>query len=133
MSVQAILKDLREIFGPVGVLTMAQLAQYLGRSVEAVRKMKERGGLPVQIKIVGGRPCVALLAVAQWLGEEDSLSQRVEKHTAQPIATLKPQRKMQNIGKMLLMLQIQQQGISELHSELENLLLTLQIKADDKQ
>lgn len=122
MTEAGILADIRSIYGKVGVLTMAQLAEYLGRTPDALRKMRERGSFPLPIKEVGGKLCVSIYAVAEWLASDsprsDEAHSAAQHETAKP-TSLTPRRKAQSIGKLIAMMMRQKQGLHELIANLE--------------
>lgn len=122
MTEAEILADLRSIYGKVGVLTMQQLAEYLGRTPDALRKMRDRGCFPLPIKEIGGRLCVSILAVAQWLANHSSQSAEAQS-AAQPETAkskpLTPRRKAQSIGRLIAIMMRQKQGLHELIGSLE--------------
>ena len=61
MDSATILADLRQQFGNKrGVLYAEDLAEIFGRSEQALANLRHRGGFPLSIKPVGGRPTVSI-------------------------------------------------------------------------
>jgi len=118
MTPQDVVKDIRSLFGAVGYLNMEQLASYLGKSTDALRKMKERGTLPIPIKLLGGRHCVSVIDVGHWLG--DSVKTQPESFKA--VSTEKqqrPTRSVQSLKSMLMLIQRNRSALTELECHIE--------------
>lgn len=124
MEKAEIVRDLREQFGLVSVLYAEQLAQVLGKSTDAVYALHKRKGLPFRVLLVGGRPAVSLLGVAEWLaegGDTDEEEPRETSSGAPPIP--RPKRKQEELGGFLRNLVVQRNFLADLHSEIERIVL----------
>lgn len=62
---------LAQLFPGQLVLYAPELSVVLGKTEKALRNLISRGMLPFQLKKLGGRNCVDIIAVAQWLASED--------------------------------------------------------------
>ncbi len=67
-----ILEQLKGQFPGQLVLYASDLAQVLGKSEKALSHLIARGQLPFPIKKLGGKHCVSIFHVAQWLAEGDT-------------------------------------------------------------
>lgn len=126
MSIDAVLARLNADFGNKEVLDAADLAQVLGKSAEATNTLIRREGLPLPVMKVGGRNCVSKQAVAVWLAGnciEKSKTARARPGEAEPLPP--PSRKRPNIAGSLLCLTQQIAFLTELHHELDAVLLTM--------
>jgi hypothetical protein len=113
--------DLQKQFGPVSVLYSEQLAIVFGKkSSAAVLGLISRGGFPVPVLEVGGRPAVAVRAVADWLASlGESKPETLTPAGAPPVAA--PKRKQAAFGGALNALRFQINFLSDLAAEMENL------------
>jgi len=121
MTPQDVEKDIRSIFGAVGYLNMEQLAIYLGKSTDALRKMKERGTLPIPIKLLGGRHCVSVIEVGHWLGEQPKTQPASIKAVSSIDVASKqrPSRKITSMKNMLMLIQRNKNALQELECHIE--------------
>ena len=135
MTKAEILQDLRMQFGPVSVLYADQLAVILGKSVDATRILGSRDGWPVARKIVGGRPCVSIHAVASWLAGEDVGHSFPGKQSSKVICEHPPipapKRKVRSLEKMLMLLRTNRQFLEELDTEIERIIFAETSKIND--
>ena len=133
MSIDAVLARLNADFGNKEVLDAADLAQVLGKSAEATNTLIRREGLPLPVMKVGGRNCVSKQAVAVWLAGnciENNKSARVRPGEAEPLPP--PTRKRPNIAGSLLCLTQQIAFLTELHHELDAVLLNMTVPDIDQ-
>lgn len=70
VSIEFALADLRSQFPGQFVLYGADLAKILGRSDRALEHLIDRDRLHFKVKTVGGRHCVDIYQVAQWLATD---------------------------------------------------------------
>lgn len=122
MEKQAILEDLRKTFGEgKSVLNASELAQVLGTTVKGVYSLKDRDGLPVPVLSSGGRLCVSIYAVVDWLAGEQSPPKpsKPAPNASPPVPP--PRRKRESMAAYLVTLRNQIDFLNELHSELERL------------
>lgn len=133
MTPELVLKDLREQFGQRSVLYSEDLAALLGKSVAAVDSLRSRGGFPLPIIQVGGRPAVSIHAVADWLvGETPAEAPRKPRKAAvQPAPVPAPKRASESLGKYLLSVRLQREFLFELDAEIERILLEMEAKGAD--
>ena len=123
MDAKAILADLREQFGRQNVLYADDLAELLGKSKQALANLIHRGGLPLTIKKVGGRLCVSIYDVAEWLANGGEAPKKAANAINLPAPLPTPARHRQSLGKGLLALQMQRDFLSELSQRLEAILI----------
>lgn len=121
MDAQTILADLREQFGRKKVLYSEDMAELLGKSEQALANLKHRGGLPLPIKMVGGRPAASIYDVADWLASDESPGKPQKAGKATPLPL--PKRRRESLGKAILALQVQLQFLAELHARMEAIAL----------
>jgi hypothetical protein len=67
MSIELILRDLRDRFGNRLVLYSPDLAVILDTTEEAMTNLITRQELPFQVKLIGDRRCVDIYQIATWL------------------------------------------------------------------
>jgi len=118
MTPQDVVKDIRSIYGQIGYLNMEQLASYLGKSTDALRKMKERGTLPIPIKLLGGRHCVSVIEVGHWLGEQPK-TQPASIKAVSSEKQQRPARSVQSLKSMLMLIQRNKNALQELECHIE--------------
>jgi hypothetical protein len=124
MDSTLILADLRAQFGAKKTVLYAdELAEALGKSVEAIYSLTARDGLPVPILVVGGRPAASIYAVAEWLSGNAVKAKKSRPESSKTVSIPEPKRKRASLGKYLLGLQVQQAFLSELHAAIESNLL----------
>lgn len=122
MTEKEVLADLRAIFGAAkSVLYADELAQVLGRpSAGSIYSLISRGGIPVPVLEVGGRPCVSIHAVAAWLAGEGVKPNTKATPSGAP-AVQKPKRKHESVGHLLRAVRVQQDFLSEFVAQLESI------------
>lgn len=130
MDEKIIYDDLRQQFGPVSVLYSEQIAVVLGKSPAAVLALISRNGLPIPVLEVGGRPAVAVRAVAKWLASAGKVKEEGPTPAGAP-AVAAPKRKQHKFGGSLIALRLQINFLSELHNEIENMILRDEIEKPD--
>jgi hypothetical protein len=81
------LKELRIQFPGQSVLFTSDIVKVLGKTKRSIEGLIARGALPFKIQKLGGRWCVALLDVANWLYTGEQISK--EPTSVQPIASSK--------------------------------------------
>ena len=121
MDTSLILKDLRTQFPKQSVLYSDDIAALLGKSVAAADALKGRGGFPLPILEVGGRPAVSIYAVADWLAGGAIPKSRAEQSKAPAPQT--PKRRRESLGKYLLGLQVQRDFLGALTANIERLII----------
>lgn len=135
MDAAQIAKDLKEQFGGRSVLYPADVAIVLGKTESAIASMKWRGGFPVPVKPVGGRPAVTVYDMAKWLagdaegdadassGEDEPSKPGEAAKAAKPIAAGSSKhggrRNHKSLGKMLIGLRGQREFLAALDAEIE--------------
>ncbi len=120
MDSTLILADLREQFGAKKTVLYAdELADALGKSVDAIYSLTARDGLPVPILVVGGRPAASIYAVAEWLAGNAVKAKKSKQVTSPATSIPEPKRKRASLGKYLLALQVQQGFLAELHAAIQ--------------
>jgi hypothetical protein len=124
MDSAAVLKDLREQFGPKSVLYSEDIAALLGKSRAAVESLRARGGFPVPVIQVGGRPAVSIHAMADFLSGK--APQPVALPSKGSPAVQAPKRAGESLGKYLLSVRIQREFLFELDAEIEKLIVASQ-------
>jgi len=77
METAQIVASLKNQFFGASVLYAKDLAVVLGKSEKAVSNLISRNSLPFKVKILGGRRCVNIYEVAQWLCADESSPQEV--------------------------------------------------------
>lgn len=75
MNAQQVLQHLQSQYPGQLVLYTPQIACLLGKSEKALSHLVTRGRLPFTPKVVGGRKCVDVFQVAEWLAASSSDSQ----------------------------------------------------------
>ena len=120
MDASLILADLRQQFGQKSVLYPEDVAALLGKSIGAVASLRHRGGFPLPVKEVGGRPAVSIYDVADWLGNGPKTAAKGSTK-APPLPP--PANRRQSLGNALLGFQMQRDFLSSLCRETEALLL----------
>lgn len=131
---QIILAEIRARFGEKLVLYSEDLAEILGKdSVGAIYSLNSRGGLPVEVKEVGGRPCVSVFDVAEWLANSNSSNKAVtaKKSAKEEKPVAEPKRYRESLGKYLLQLRVQRNFLAELDANIEKLITQLEIDRPD--
>jgi hypothetical protein len=124
MDPTLILADLREQFGAKKTVLYAdELAEALGKTVDAIYSLTARDGLPVPILVVGGRPAASIYAVADWLAGNAVKAKKSKPAPSTAVSIPEPKRKRASLGKYLLALQVQQAFLAELHAEIQSSLL----------
>lgn len=136
MGPELVLKDLREQFGQRSVLYSEDIAALLGKSVAAVDSLRSRGGFPLPVIQVGGRPAVSIHAVADWLSGETAATPAAKPQKAQqappsapPVPA--PKRAGESLGKYLLSVRLQRDFLFELDAEIEKVLLGMNVEKPD--
>lgn len=125
MDSTLILADLREQFGAKKTVLYAdELAEALGKSVDAIYSLTARDGLPVPILVVGGRPAASIYAVADWLSGKAVKAKKSKVASSTSVSIPEPKRKRASLGKYLLALQVQQGFLAELHAAIQSNLLS---------
>ena len=125
MDSTLILADLREQFGAKKTVLYAdELAEALGKSVDAIYSLTARDGLPVPILVVGGRPAASIYAVADWLSGNAVRAKKSKVASSTSVSIPEPKRKRASLGKYLLALQVQQGFLAELHAAIQSNLLS---------
>ncbi len=120
MDTSLILADLRQQFGQQSVLYPEDVAALLGKTVGAVASLRHRGGFPLPVTEVGGRPAVSIYDVADWLGNGSKTAAKTPSK-APPLPP--PANRRQSLGNALLGFQMQRDFIASLCRETEALLL----------
>ncbi len=116
-----ILADLREQFGAKKTVLYAdELADALGKTVDAIYSLTARDGLPVPILVVGGRPAASIYAVADWLAGNSVKAKKCKPTPSSASSVPEPKRKRPSLGKYLLALQVQQGFLAELHAAIQS-------------
>ncbi len=125
---QAIVDDIRGMFGPVGVLYADQLAQYLGKTTKAIYELWDC--LPVPIVPIGGRPAVAVLDVAAWLasGKQKTAKPPVGGAPAVPA----PKRKKEQLEILLRGLVNQRNFLADFYAEIERQIVQAEAAESDQ-
>jgi hypothetical protein len=126
MNKTAILADLRDQFGPGSVLYAPDIAKLLKKpSTGAVYELIKRKGMPMPIKMVGGRPAVTYYDAADWLaGEAEPASQEATPPSpGKPVLPAPKHKVNKDLTKALSLLRGQQNFINEVSAELERLIL----------
>lgn len=72
-----VLKHLQSQFPGQLVLYAPDLAQVLGKSEKALSHLISRGQLPFRVKSLGGKNCVDIFQVADWLATDDGIADEV--------------------------------------------------------
>ncbi len=125
MDPTLILADLREQFGAKKTVLYAdELAEALGKTVDAIYSLTARDGLPVPILVVGGRPAASIYAVADWLAGNAVKAKKSKAAQSTAVSIPEPKRKRASLGKYLLALQVQQGFLAELHAAIQSNLLS---------
>lgn len=70
-TVEEVLSDLRSLYPKQLVLYAADLAQVLGKTEKALAHLIADKQLPFQLKKLGGKVCVDVYQLAQWLATTD--------------------------------------------------------------
>jgi hypothetical protein len=78
MDAQQVLQHLTSQFPGQLVLYVRDIATILGKSEKAVESLIARDGLPFRLKSLGGRRCVDIFQVAEWLALEDDSAEAVK-------------------------------------------------------
>lgn len=120
----AILDDLLKRFGGRLMLGAKDVAEAIGRSVEATNTLIRRGGLTLPVEKVGGENCVSIYALADWLaGKCPKIAPKrpVGDFSAPPLPP--PSRKRPDLTKALLGFASQRDFLGEVYSELEAIML----------
>jgi hypothetical protein len=127
MDVSLILADLRSRYGNKSVLTVAEIAQELGKSTKAIYALNERGGLPFPLLPDTSGLCASIYAVAEWLAGESSEKNKtqveVESGGVPP-----PKRKRESLFKYMLAVKRQREFIVEFEKELEKVYLAMNVE-----
>ncbi len=74
MQLDDYLKDLRTQFPGQSVLFTSDIVKVLGKTKRSIEGLIARGALPFEIQKLGGRWCVTLRAVAEWLCAGESVT-----------------------------------------------------------
>lgn len=69
-TAKQILQHLQSLYPGQLVLYPPQLAQVLGKSEKALSHLISRGNLPFEPKTIGGRNCVDIYQIAEWLASD---------------------------------------------------------------
>jgi hypothetical protein len=77
MDVAQVLAHLQAQYSGQLVLYVEDIAKLLGKSQKAISNLIARKGLPFKIKMVGGRRCVDVFQVAQWLCSDAEVTEEV--------------------------------------------------------
>ena len=84
------LKELRTQFPGQSVLFTSDIVKILGKTKRSIEGLIARGALPFRIQKLGGRWCVALLDVANWLHKGEQITK--EPTPVQPLASPAPRK-----------------------------------------
>ncbi len=130
MDKNDILADLRAQFGVVNVLYAPQIAILLNKpSAGAVLEHIKRGGFPLPVLVVGGRPAVSIFAVVNWLaGDLNSPPKATENSESitKPKVSDSKRKARSNVAKAMAAIRVQRNFLAELDSEMEVLILEQQ-------
>lgn len=99
MDVTQVLTHLQAQFSGQLVLYVDDVATLLGKSEKAISNLMARKRLPFRIKMVGGRRCVDIFQVAQWMCSDAEVSQDVAGSAANASLATAPQKKRENQGR----------------------------------
>ena len=133
MSFETILDDLRRQFGAKrAVLHPQDLADLLGSGSPIVKKMGQSVQLRIPVKKVGGKVCVSIHDVADWLASDLPSKRASNSGSGAAIGSVGyPQNRRASLGRTLLGLQRQHEFLGELIAcikELESLSNLMPIK-----
>ena len=122
MSFEAVLNDLRAIFGPAkSVLYAADIAQILGKSVSAVYSLKADGGLPFPVIEVGGRPAVSIYEAAGVLSGQQPPASKPAPPNPTAAPAIKTKRPRPDLGALRRSAALAFDFFSELDAALERI------------
>ena len=124
MDISFILADLRSRYGDKSVLSAADIARELGRTIEAIYSLHARGGWPFPDLENSTVPCASIYAVAEWLaGLTEPKATKKTKHS-EPVPVFEPKsRKRESLGKYLMTVKRQQDFLREFSAEIEAIIL----------
>ena len=126
-----VIADIQAQYGRRQVLFSEELGEMLGgKSRQAIANIKHRGGLGLPVRMVGGRPAVAVADVADFLSDENPVAPKSK--TAHPQRLPPPKRQRPSLGKTLLTLRAQIDFLSELFTVLEKIDIAPPVIDDDK-
>jgi hypothetical protein len=131
VDISFILADLRARHGNKSVLSAADIAQELGRTINAVYSLNDRDDWPFPALQNSTVPCASIYAVAEWLAglAEPKATKKIK--TSEPVQTYEPKpRKRESLGKYLMTVKRQQDFLREYAAEIEAMILEDELSGD---
>lgn len=105
VTVDQVLRYLQLRYNGQLVLYSGQIAEVLGRSEKALANLRERGTFPFRTKVLGGRMCVDIFQIAEWVAthDEDFMSalQTADSETCSTATPIRPTNSRQSNRKGL--------------------------------
>jgi len=124
------LEEIKQRHPTQSVLSVEEIAQEIARSPKAVRGLIERGGIP-KIKKIGGRVCITLTDLAEWLDQGDQPKTKPAKTPVTPPVT--PPRRLPSMLKTIMAARTQAEFLNDLANALEAIELKKHQERNDRQ